>query len=62
VTLVRLVVKAGQAGGCSSRTTNVPESLNDFYRPWNQNTPKHNLQGRRTLYKSMQNTTKIEKN
>jgi hypothetical protein len=40
VTPVRPVDRAGQAGGCSSRTTNVPESLSDFFRPWNQNTPK----------------------
>jgi hypothetical protein len=32
---------AGQAGGYSSRTTNVPESLRDFSRPWNKNTPKN---------------------
>jgi hypothetical protein len=30
----------GQAGGYSSRTTNVPESLSDFSRTWNKNTPK----------------------
>jgi hypothetical protein len=30
----------GQTGGCSSRTTNVPESLGDFSRPWTQKTPK----------------------
>jgi hypothetical protein len=30
----------GQAGGCSSRRTNDPESLNDFPWPWNKNTPK----------------------
>jgi hypothetical protein len=41
VTPVRPVDRAGQAGGCSSRTTNVPESLSDFSRPWNQNTPKN---------------------
>jgi hypothetical protein len=29
-----------QAGGYSSRTTNVPESLSDFSRPWNQNISK----------------------
>jgi hypothetical protein len=34
------VDKAGQAGGYNSRKTNVPESLNDFSRPWNNNTPK----------------------
>jgi hypothetical protein len=37
---VRPLDRAGQAGGYSSRTTNVPESLNDFSRPWNKNTPK----------------------
>jgi hypothetical protein len=40
VTPVRPVDKAGQAGGYSSRTANVPESLSDFSRPWNNNTPK----------------------
>jgi hypothetical protein len=40
VTPVRLVGRAGQAGGYSSCTTSVPESLNDFSRPWNKNTPK----------------------
>jgi hypothetical protein len=34
------VDSAGQAGGYSSRTTNVPESLSDFSRPYNKNTPK----------------------
>jgi hypothetical protein len=38
---VRLVDRAGQAGGYSTRTTNVPESLNDFSRPWNKNSPKN---------------------
>jgi hypothetical protein len=37
---VRPVDSTGQAGGYSSRTTNVPESLSDFSRPWNKNTPK----------------------
>jgi hypothetical protein len=37
---VRPVDRAGQAGGYSSRTTSVPESLSDFSRPWNKNTPK----------------------
>jgi hypothetical protein len=32
---------ASQAGGYSSRTTNVPQSLTDFSRPWNNNTPKN---------------------
>jgi hypothetical protein len=40
VTLVRPVDRAGQAGGYSSRTTSVPESLSDLSRPWNKNTPK----------------------
>jgi hypothetical protein len=40
VTPVRLVNRAGQASGYSSRTTSVPESLSDFSRPWNKNTPK----------------------
>jgi hypothetical protein len=43
VTPVRLVDRAGQAGGCSSRTTNVQESLIDFSRPCNQNTPKNTI-------------------
>jgi hypothetical protein len=29
-----------RAGGYSSRTTSIPESLSDFSRPWNKNTPK----------------------
>jgi hypothetical protein len=40
VTPVRPMDSVGQAGGYSSRTTSVPESLRDFYRPWNKNTPK----------------------
>jgi hypothetical protein len=40
VTPVRPVDRAGQAGGYSSRTTSVPENLNDFSRPSNKNTPK----------------------
>jgi hypothetical protein len=38
---------AGQTGGqgwsgrwLQQRTTSVPESLSDFSRPWNKNTPK----------------------
>jgi hypothetical protein len=34
------VDRADQAGGYGSRTTNVPENLSDFSRPWNKNTPK----------------------
>jgi hypothetical protein len=37
---VRPVDRAGQAGGYNSRTTSVPESLSNFSRPWNKNTPK----------------------
>jgi hypothetical protein len=40
VTLVRPVDRVGQAGGYSSHTTSVLESLSDFSRPWNKNTPK----------------------
>jgi hypothetical protein len=40
VTPVRPVDIAGKAGGCSNRTTSVPESLSDFSRSWNKNTPK----------------------
>jgi hypothetical protein len=40
VTPVKPMNSAGQASGNSSRTTSVPESLNDFFRPWNKNTPK----------------------
>jgi hypothetical protein len=41
VTPVRSVDRASQAGGYSSRTTNVLESLSDFSRPWNKNTPQN---------------------
>jgi hypothetical protein len=37
---VRPVDRAGQAGAYNSCTTSVPESLSDFSRPWNKNTPK----------------------
>jgi hypothetical protein len=40
VTLVRPVDRTGQAGGYNSRTKSVPESLSNFFRPWNKNTPK----------------------
>jgi hypothetical protein len=52
VTPVRPVDSACLAGGYNSRTTSVPGSLNDFSRPWNKNTPKHNLHGRKTLHKT----------
>jgi hypothetical protein len=44
--------RAGQAGGYSSCTKNVPESLNDFSRPWNKNTAKKNLQGKGNIHKT----------
>jgi hypothetical protein len=40
VTSVRPVDRAGQTGGYSSHTISGPESLSDFSRPWNKNTPK----------------------
>jgi hypothetical protein len=40
-TPVRPVDSAGQAGGYSSRTTSVPESLSDFSRPWNKKHPQN---------------------
>jgi hypothetical protein len=40
VTPVRPVDRASQDGGYSSRTTSVPDSLSDFFRLWNKNTPK----------------------
>jgi hypothetical protein len=40
VTPVRPVDRTGQAGCYRSRTTSVSESLSDFSRPWNKNTPK----------------------
>jgi hypothetical protein len=52
MTLARPVDRVGQAGGYSSRTTSVLESLSDFFRTWNKNTPKHNLHGRKTLHKA----------
>jgi hypothetical protein len=62
VTLIRPVDRAGQASGCSSRTTNVPESLSDSLGPGTKTPSKHNLQGRRTLHKPKQNTSKAVKN
>jgi hypothetical protein len=34
------VGRASQAGGYSNRTTNIPESLSDFSRPWNKESPE----------------------
>jgi hypothetical protein len=52
VTPVRSVDSAGQTGGYSSRTTDVPESLSDFSRPWNKTPPKHSPHRRKTLHKT----------
>jgi hypothetical protein len=52
VTPVRPVDKAGQADGYSSRTTSVPESLSDFSRPWNNNTPKTQPARKKNLHKT----------
>jgi hypothetical protein len=52
VTSVRPVDRAGQAGGYNSRTTSVPESLSDFSRPWNKNTPKIQPARKKTLHKA----------
>jgi hypothetical protein len=53
VTLVRPVDRAGQAGGYNSRTTSVQESLSDFSRPWNKNTPKTQPARKETLTQSL---------
>jgi hypothetical protein len=34
------VDRAGQADGYNSRTTNIPENLSNFSRPWKKNTLK----------------------
>jgi hypothetical protein len=47
------------AGGYSNRTTNVTESVSDFYRPWNKNTLKTQHARKKTLHKANQNTSKI---
>jgi hypothetical protein len=52
VTPVRPLDSTDQAGGYSSRTTSVPESLSDFSRPWNKTLLKHNLHRRKTLHKT----------
>jgi hypothetical protein len=57
VTPVRPVNRAGQAGRCSNRTTSVPESLSDFSRPWNKNTPKNTTCKERKPYTKPNKTT-----
>jgi hypothetical protein len=71
VTPVRPVDSADQAGGYSSRTTNVPESLSNFSRPWNKNTPKtqsaqkenstQNLTNQLQTDKELTNSTKAQR-
>jgi hypothetical protein len=65
VTPVRLVDRAGQAGGYSSRTANVPESLSDFSRPWNKNTSKTQPTGKnpsQNLAKQLQTNQELTSN
>jgi hypothetical protein len=62
VTPVRPVDRAGQAGACSSRTTNVPESLSDFSRTWNKNTLKTQPARKKNLHsqpKHLQNRQEL---
>jgi hypothetical protein len=56
------VDRDGQAGGYNNRTTNVPESLNDFSRPWNKNTLKTQPVRKKNPSQTKQNTTKPDKN
>jgi hypothetical protein len=51
------VDRAGQAGGCSSHTTSVPESVSDFSRPWNKNTPKNTTYKEEEPYTEPSKTT-----
>jgi hypothetical protein len=62
VTLVRLVDSAGQAGGYSSRTTSVLESLSDFSRPWNKNNLKTQPAQKENPTQNLKNNTKQTKN
>jgi hypothetical protein len=56
------VDRDGQAGGYNNRITNVPESLNDFSRPWNKNTLKTQPVRKKNPSQTKQNTTKPDKN
>jgi hypothetical protein len=60
VTPVRPVDRAGQAGGYSSRTTSVPESLSDLSRPWNKNTPKTQPARKKNLTQSLAKQLQID--
>jgi hypothetical protein len=53
VTPAKPVDRAGQACGCSNRTTSVPDSLSDFSRPWNKNTPKNTTYKEGKLYTNL---------
>jgi hypothetical protein len=61
VTPVRPVDRTGQAGGYSSRTTSVPESLSDFSKPWNKNTPKTQLARKEKPTQSLAKQLQIDK-
>jgi hypothetical protein len=61
-TPVRPVDRAGQAGGYSSHTTSVPESLSDFSRPWNKNTPKTQPARKENPTQNLANNSKQTKN
>jgi hypothetical protein len=52
-TPVRPMACAGQTGGYNSRTTSVPQSLSDFSRPWNKNTPKTQSSRKENLTQSL---------
>jgi hypothetical protein len=57
VTPVRLVDRAGQAGGCNSHTTSIPEILSDISRPWKRKTPKHTTCKEEETYTKPSKTT-----
>jgi hypothetical protein len=63
---VRPVSTNGQAGGYSSHTTNVPESLSDFSRPWNKDTlktqPAQKKNPTQSLARQHQNGQKLTNN
>jgi hypothetical protein len=54
---VRPVESVGQAGGYSSRTTSLLESLSDFSRPWNKTTPKTQPARKKKPYTKPNKTT-----
>jgi hypothetical protein len=52
----------GQVSGYSSRTTSVLQSLGDFSRPWNKNTPKTQPARKENPTQSLENNSKQTKN